>query len=103
MIKQSLAFLCLIVALGLFAGCSTAPKTESARDDLKDRAQQTLAQFTEKDPSLQDVLNQSAGYAVFPKVGKGGAGVGGAFGRGVVYENGRMVGYTNLEQASIGL
>ncbi len=101
--KQSLSFLSLTLALLLVSGCSTAPKSQTARDDLKDTAQQTVAQFQDKDPSLQDVLNRSAGYAVFPKVAKAGAVAGGAFGRGVLYENGRMAGYTNVEQASVGL
>ncbi|MCI0366096.1 MAG: hypothetical protein L0Y44_03460 [Phycisphaerales bacterium] len=40
---------------------------------------------------------------MFPTVGKGGAGVGGAFGRGVVYELGEIIGFTSLTQASFGL
>ncbi|RPJ35986.1 MAG: hypothetical protein EHM35_08900, partial [Planctomycetaceae bacterium] len=45
----------------------------------------------------------SAGYAVFPTVGKGAVGVGGAFGRGELIQGGRVVGYCSLTQASIGL
>jgi len=40
---------------------------------------------------------------VFPTVGKGGLGVGGAGGRGIVYEQGNAIGYTTLSQATIGL
>jgi lipid-binding SYLF domain-containing protein len=40
---------------------------------------------------------------VFPTVGKGAVGVGGAYGKGVLYENGTPVGYCDLSQASIGL
>ena len=32
-------------------------------------------------------FNNSYGYAVFPTIGKGGAGVGGAYGKGRVYNN----------------
>src|SRR5437764_7954320 len=92
-----------LVALLFSTGCSTAPRTETARDTLRDDAQATLSRFEDKDPSLADVINRSAGYAVFPKVGKGGALVGGAFGRGVLFQNGQMIGYCNLEQASVGL
>jgi lipid-binding SYLF domain-containing protein len=42
------------------------------------------------------------GYAVFPSVGKGAAGVGGAYGKGVVYERGRVVGFCDMTQATVG-
>ena len=48
-------------------------------------------------------LFQSAyGYALFPTIGKGGFVVGGAYGEGRVYEQGRHVGYSSMIQASIG-
>jgi lipid-binding SYLF domain-containing protein len=42
------------------------------------------------------------GYAVFPTIGKGGLGVGGAYGKGRVYEMGAYVGDTSMTQLSIG-
>ena len=42
------------------------------------------------------------GYAVFPTVGKGGIGIGGAYGTGRVYERGRYIGRSNLAQLTIG-
>jgi lipid-binding SYLF domain-containing protein len=42
------------------------------------------------------------GYAVFPTIGKGGVGIGGAYGRGCVYAKGRRVGDTSMTQLSIG-
>jgi lipid-binding SYLF domain-containing protein len=42
------------------------------------------------------------GYAVFPTIGKGGVGVGGAYGKGRVYEKGRYIGDTSMTQLSIG-
>lgn len=85
------------------AACSTAPKTESQRDTLQNDAKEALARFKEKDASLNNVLSKSAGYAVLPEVGKGGLGIGGSYGRGVVYENGRFAGYCDLTQGTIGL
>jgi lipid-binding SYLF domain-containing protein len=57
----------------------------------------------ETDPGFQDWFDNSAGYAVFPSVGKGGFFIGGAFGRGLVIVDGRVDGYTSLTQGSIGL
>ncbi|HTS21008.1 MAG TPA: YSC84-related protein [Casimicrobiaceae bacterium] len=42
------------------------------------------------------------GYAVFPTIGKGGIGVGGAYGKGCVYAKGKHVGDTSMTQLSIG-
>lgn len=42
------------------------------------------------------------GYAVFPTVGEGGLGVGGAFGKGRVYVHGILVGDTTMGQVSVG-
>ena len=52
---------------------------------------------------MADWFNHSAGYAVFPKVGKGGIGVGGAYGKGTVIAGDQTVGQTSLSQVSIGL
>jgi lipid-binding SYLF domain-containing protein len=40
---------------------------------------------------------------IFPNVGKGAWIVGGAYGRGVVYEQGQFVGYADISQATVGL
>jgi len=47
-------------------------------------------------------FNNAYGYAVFPTIGKGGVGVGGAFGKGRVYRQGKAVGETSMTQLSIG-
>jgi lipid-binding SYLF domain-containing protein len=47
-------------------------------------------------------FHRSHAYAVFPTVGEGGLGVGGAFGKGRVYVHGRYVGDTTMGQISIG-
>jgi lipid-binding SYLF domain-containing protein len=43
------------------------------------------------------------GYAVFPTIGKGGIGIGGAHGSGRVYQKGAYVGDTSMTQLTIGL
>ena len=47
-------------------------------------------------------FDQSYGYAVFPTIGKGGIGIGGAYGKGRVYAQGKYVGDTSMTQLSIG-
>jgi lipid-binding SYLF domain-containing protein len=47
-------------------------------------------------------FGKSYGYAIFPTVGKGGIGVGGAFGKGRVYRGGGHTGDVSLAQVSVG-
>lgn len=42
------------------------------------------------------------GYAVFPTIGKGGIGIGGAYGKGRVYVHGSHVGNTDMAQVTVG-
>ena len=49
------------------------------------------------------LLHSAYGYAVFPKIGKGGVGIGGAHGKGRVYEKGRYIGDTSMTQLTVGL
>ena len=48
-------------------------------------------------------FSTSYGYAVFPTIGKGGLGVGGAHGSGHVYEKGTYVGDASVTQVTVGL
>jgi lipid-binding SYLF domain-containing protein len=83
-------------------GCSTAPKTEEGRQALVQEADAALSKMISNDSSLREFIGKGVGYAMFPSVGKGGIGVGGAYGKGVVYEGGNVVGFADMSQASIG-
>ncbi|MDH3266613.1 MAG: hypothetical protein OEM25_06580 [Gammaproteobacteria bacterium] len=50
----------------------------------------------------KDFFEKSYGYAVFPNIGKGGMGVGGARGSGRVYAKGVHVGDTTMTQLTVG-
>ena len=51
---------------------------------------------------MNKLFNSSAGYVIFPNVGKGGLGIGGANGNGVLYEKGTGVGMVKLTMVTIG-
>ncbi|QYK01202.1 YSC84-related protein [Shewanella psychrotolerans] len=55
-----------------------------------------------KAPDTQQFFNTAYGYAIFPTVGKGGIGIGAAYGKGRVYKGGVHTGDTSLSQLSIG-
>jgi lipid-binding SYLF domain-containing protein len=87
----------------VLSACATAPSSEGGKADLERDAATALAKAKRSDRSLINVFDAAEGYAVFPSVGKGGAGVGGAYGKGILYERGRVVGYCDVSQATIGL
>ena len=91
----------ILVASG---GCNSSPepKGEAKKASLTREGDLALTAMREADPGLESFLADSHGYAIFPSVGKGGLIVGGAFGRGEVYEMGRHVGYANITEASVG-
>lgn len=63
---------------------------------------QALAEFQRTNPKIKPFLDDAHGYAVFPTVGKGAIGIGGAHGSGLVYEKGKLIGSTSLSQVTIG-
>jgi lipid-binding SYLF domain-containing protein len=99
-IMKSKSYNTILAALVMIAGSLTF--TARAAEDVQAEAQEAIAKFQKVDPGLKEYFDSSAGYAVFPNVGKGGLVVGGAHGKGVVYEKGTAVGKASLSQASIG-
>lgn len=62
----------------------------------------TIAEF-KAIPVVAGFFDGAHGYAVFPTVGKGGLGVGGSHGKGQVYREGKVIGFTSTSDVSIGL
>ena len=92
------------LALASFLLVSTSWASWDA-DEAKEydaKAQEVTAEFKEKDPSVEKFFNEAAGYVVIPTVGKAGFGIGGARGKGILYENGVVTAVVTLTQLSIG-
>ncbi len=85
------------------AACSVSPRAGYRAGQLDDMTQETIYRFQQTDPGIERLFETAVGYAVFPTIGAGAAGVGGAYGRGQVYENGAFVGYCDMTQASVGV
>src|ERR1043165_9822556 len=77
-----------MIGLLVMTGCATAPKSDEGKADIEKDASVALARAQKSDPTLVSIFNAAAGYAVFSSVGKGAAGVGGAYGKGVLYVHG---------------
>jgi lipid-binding SYLF domain-containing protein len=86
--------------LGLVTGILLAAAPPTSRDETEVAA--VIAKFKEKDPGMAEVFANAVGYAVFPTVGKGAFGIGGARGKGYVYQRGSLIGRSTLTQVTIG-
>ena len=58
--------------------------------------------FLEKDPGLENFFDEAYGYAILPKVGKGGFIFGGAGGKGILFLQGEPKGTVKMKQVTIG-
>lgn len=87
------SFFCLLIA-GAFALVSANPV-------FADSYTKSIDVF-KKSEKVRPFFENAYGYAVFPTVGKGGFGIGGAYGEGQVYRNGKVTGETSLVKISVG-
>ena len=71
--------------------------------DTHEDVTKTIATFKKKDPGIEKFFQDAVGYAVFPTVGKGAIGVGGAHGTGELLTGGKAVGKVSLTQVTVGL
>lgn len=86
----------------ILSGCTTVPERPEEKAVLSAEVSETIAIFKDKDPDIQRFIDNAYGYAVFPRVFKGAVLFGGAHGKGEVYEQGYMIGYCSMSQATLG-
>jgi lipid-binding SYLF domain-containing protein len=90
MVGVTVTALVMLLCLGL-VGCASAPKTVGEKDDaraeVRDMANQTLAQLYAKNPDAEAVVKQAAGYAVFSNFGFKLLFMGGSGGKGIAVDN----------------
>jgi len=80
-----------------------APQFAKHDAPAEKHARQAVVAMEKADPGIAKFRAAAAGYAVFGTVGKGGLGIGGAHGTGVLFEKGLAIGSTSLTQVTIGL
>ncbi len=85
----------------LISGWKPQSDKNSTGNKASEKTIKALNKF-KKMSYLQPYFKKARGYAVFPNVGKGGIGIGGARGKGEVFEKGNVIGSTTLTQVSIG-
>ncbi len=100
-IRISLGVIFAIICIGLPTSEAIAQswkKVEKIRKDAID----AKSEFLESDWRMEKHFNNAYGYVIFPNVGKGAVGIGGAAGNGVAYESGKEIGMAKLTQVSVG-
>jgi len=91
----------IVAALVVFT--VTAAVAQAGWDaTLEKEARQAVSEFKAKDATMKSFFDKASGYAVFPTVGKGAIGVGGATGKGVVFQSGKAIGSSRLSQVTVG-
>ena len=68
-----------------------------------EKAEAAISTFKEKNDKLAAYFDDAYAYVVFPAIGKGGIVIGGAHGRGIVYEQGATIGEAKMTQVTLGL
>jgi lipid-binding SYLF domain-containing protein len=95
-----LQLLFIISALFFTQPASAQSKKDSSL--IKD-CDEAKAEFIKTDALIKHLFDDATGYVIFPNVGKGAVGVGGASGNGIVFEKGKLIGKAKMTQVSIGL
>jgi lipid-binding SYLF domain-containing protein len=96
-------FMRRILTFFLVCSLGTSVFAQSAKDQrIIDAAAEAKEDFVKADGLLKNMFRDAYAYVVFPSVGKGGLGVGGAMGNGAVHEKGKLVGMAKLMQLNIG-
>jgi hypothetical protein len=103
MTRLSLLLVMTTLSAVVLAGCATVSELAGEAPDLKTQADIAVTKAQTTDASLEAVLVNSAGHAVFPTIGHGARANGDTYNRGVIYEYGRAVGDVSIRQASSSL
>jgi lipid-binding SYLF domain-containing protein len=99
MSKLILRTACILMALALTNVYAWDPGEDAK---MSEKAQEARTELLEKDPAMQRFFDSAAAYVIIPTVGKAGIGVGGARGKGLLYEGGQVTADVTLTQLTIG-
>lgn len=70
---------------------------------LANETEKAIKALYESNPTIKQHFYDAYAFAVYPVITKGGLGIGGAGGKGLVFENYKVIGGTSLAQATLGL
>lgn len=91
-----------LIAFTGFTFSTAFAQSEAKKDKIIADAKEAKEDFIKGDWQMKKFFNEAYGYVIYPNVGKGAIGIGGAAGNGVAWEQGQMIGMAKLTQVSIG-
>lgn len=97
LISMMMAFGLLLSSVSVWA--EWQPETNN---EMELSVAQAILKAKEKDETLSKWFDEAYAYAIYPKVGKGAIGIGGAHGKGIVIEGDKTIADTSLSQLTIG-
>ena len=92
----------LLLAAVLVLTVNGFAQSESKKEEIVADAKEAKAEFIKTDTKMSNLFSKAYGYVIFPNVGKGAVGIGGAAGNGVAYEKGKQIGMAKMTQVTIG-
>jgi lipid-binding SYLF domain-containing protein len=90
-------------ALSLMTMLAGTAALAASKAEIDASVSTALSKFNAMNPSHRELERKAVGILVFPRVTKGGVGVAGEYGEGVLRVNHQNVGYYSTSSASVGV
>ena len=90
----------LVLALMMVMGSVAQAKT---KEELEESSRKALLTLIKENPAAEALNEKAAAVLVFPSIAKAGFIVGGQYGEGVLWRDGKAIGFYNTAGASVGL
>lgn len=87
---------------GLFIISNAIAQTSSKDKKVVADANDAKKEFIKADGLMKNLFDNAHGYVIFPSIGKGAIGIGGATGNGAAYEKGTLIGMAKMTQVTVG-
>jgi lipid-binding SYLF domain-containing protein len=101
---HAFSFRSLLIALAVaLPMAASVPAYAASKADLESSSKRALDRLVAQAPGASALNSKAVAVLVFPSITKAGFMVGGQFGEGVLWRNGKPVGYYNTAGASYGL
>ncbi len=102
--KHLISFASRTFSVLVFVSLWTSTLGQTDKDDIElvQDSKDAVKEFIQTDGLMQNLFTNAYGYVIFPSIGKGAFGVGGAAGSGTVVERGATVGKAKMTQVTIG-
>ena len=91
-----------VMAAAAMVMLATSSASAASREELDAQVREATEALYKHSSAAKELAGRASGMLVFPKVVKGGVGIGGEYGEGALIIGGKTVGYYALAAGSIG-